>query len=129
MQMEGSTGHRTEQPASINPFHFKGRALPVGTLLTGSKGCSNPDGGEGPWERSSTHAKATETPGQKTETSSTVRNLVRPQDYKLQKGLASPEGGKSYTPWIFQDGPDYHHLGLTWSYFKATDSDPKDIHI
>lgn len=27
-QMEGSTGHRTKQPASINLFHFKGRTLP-----------------------------------------------------------------------------------------------------
>lgn len=49
-----------------------------------------------------------------------MRDLVEPQDCKLQKGLVSPEGGKSSTPWTFQDGPDHHHLGLTWSYFKAT---------
>lgn len=30
-----------------------------------------------------------------------------------------PRGWKRY-PWTFQDGPDDHHLGLTWSYFKAT---------
>lgn len=53
-QMEGSTGHRTEQPASINLFHFKGRALPAATRLTGSKGCSSPG------ERSSAAAGRTD---------------------------------------------------------------------
>lgn len=58
--MEGSTVHRTKQPASINPFHFKGRALPPGMLLTGSKGYSSPDGGERPRERSTAHAIVTD---------------------------------------------------------------------
>lgn len=59
-------------------------------------------------ERSSVPARVTDS----AKTCSRESDLVRPQDCKLQKGFVLSEGGKASTPWIFQDGPDHHHLGL-----------------
>jgi len=60
-QMEGSTGHSTQQPTSINLFLFTGSALRAATLLMGSKGCGSADEGT---RRGAVPMQERQTPGQ-----------------------------------------------------------------